>query len=188
LSFRDIAEGCVDHYPTRFVDQFAAYKMLLDDLAAGRFKRGDGRSSVLLVYDADVLRVSIDYFDEVRTIALVNIEGDYLARCWVPREVFFRWIRQRALEKLVIWFGLIAPEQTANASRATQSTGKTPIIVEWLKKKFDGKMLPPPSHQPRKALIDEALKALPALGGKLDDATMKKAIVEYNASISRDPK
>jgi hypothetical protein len=87
LSFRDIAEGCVDHYPTRFVDQFAAYKMLLDDLAAGRFKRGDGRSSVLLVHAADVLRVGIDYFDEVRTIAGVDLENDYLAYCWIPCDV-----------------------------------------------------------------------------------------------------
>jgi hypothetical protein len=139
LSLRDIAKGCVDHYPTRFVDQFAAYKMLLDDLAAGRFKRGDGRSSVLLVHAADVLRVGIDYFDEVRTIAGVDLENDYLAYCWIPCDVFGRWIKQSALEKLLIWFQVVEPEKATDASGtrrrfaacAPETTRPGGVVTSW---------------------------------------------------------
>jgi len=66
--------------------------------------------------------------------------------------------------------------------------GKVRALIEWLRTKFSGSPVPPPSHCPRKNLIAEAIKACPALLNNVDPKTMNKAIKAYNASLSNDRK
>ncbi len=65
--------------------------------------------------------------------------------------------------------------------------GKVPLVIKLLAKKFPiakyPKGVPPPPEAPRKAMITDLLKQAPALGGKLDDGTLKIAIDRYNQSL-----
>lgn len=232
-SFAYIAEGCVTKYPERFINRIAAYDCLWRDLFLGCFKSGTGRSRVLLVYQDGAHRVARDYFEEVVKIAGVDLVEGYLVHCWIPRDCFLHWIKQRELQRLLEWFditpiageaggafsspapGAIAPSSTATpvppptqgaagavhamtageladkkvcAEKRKDRVGKWPLIIDWLRTRFNGEAVPGPSHAPRKALIAEAIIALPLLGGKLDESTMKRAIDEYNAAVGHDPK
>jgi hypothetical protein len=58
-------------------------------------------------------------------------------------------------------------------------TGKVPLVIRHLASLHpDG--VPEPALAPRKALIAKLLHREPKLGGKLDEATLDKAIKEYN--------
>jgi hypothetical protein len=67
-----------------------------------------------------------------------------------------------------------------------KAAGKVPLLIEQFKLMFP-EGVPPPSQQPRKPLAGELIRTIPALGGNLDQATLKKAIDTYNASLSKRP-
>ncbi len=82
-----------------------------------------------------------------------------------------------------------SPAGVQSKARKAGETGKQPLLVKWLEKRFEGKPVPSPSFEPRKPLISKALAENHGLGGTLDDATMQKAIETYNAGASKnDPK
>jgi hypothetical protein len=66
---------------------------------------------------------------------------------------------------------------------ASRPLGKQPRIAEYLKEHFPAGV-PEPGLYPRKTLRFEILKCDPGLK-PLDDATLKKAIEKYNASLTK---
>jgi hypothetical protein len=65
-----------------------------------------------------------------------------------------------------------------------QVAGKVPLLIERFKVMFP-EGVPPKSQQPRQSLADTLIKTTPALNKSLDQATLKKAIEIYNASIHK---
>jgi hypothetical protein len=64
-------------------------------------------------------------------------------------------------------------------------TGKVPLVIEQLKTMYPAGV-PDPALVPRKDLQRRLIDTTPALGKKLDEATLKKAIDAYNASLQRN--
>jgi hypothetical protein len=106
----------------------------------------------------------------------------------LTRSEFIRWVKVNGYDEPSFWAAGRRGRPAAGAGKRKSGTGKRPLVIEWLQKRFGGEPVPEPSHAPRKALIAEAIKALPALGGSLDAGTMKRAIDEYDAAVGHDPK
>lgn len=78
------------------------------------------------------------------------------------------------------------PKTDTPAVSTKGDRGKVPLVIKILAEKFpDG--VPSPPEAPRKVMIGDLLDSAPALGGKLDEGTLKKAIDRYNNSLA-DPK
>ena len=67
-----------------------------------------------------------------------------------------------------------------------KALGKQPLVIELLRKRFGGELVPDPAHCPRKLLLAELRSSHKSLGS-LNDDTLKKSIDRYNASIRNDP-
>lgn len=65
---------------------------------------------------------------------------------------------------------------------------KQEVLKAWLRQEFDGQPVPEPKFECRKDLISRAIREVPKLRGICDEATMKKAIDNYNADIRNNPK
>jgi hypothetical protein len=73
--------------------------------------------------------------------------------------------------------------KTSKEAPRKQEVGKRPLVKKYLAEKFP-QGVPDPAHCPRKILLDDVRKSNSILA-QLDDATLKGAIEEFNASIER---
>jgi hypothetical protein len=67
-----------------------------------------------------------------------------------------------------------------------KAAGKVPLLIERFKVMFPGGV-PPKSQEPRQSLASKLISTTPALNKSLDQATLKKAIETYNASLAKKP-
>jgi len=83
-----------------------------------------------------------------------------------------------------LWpFGAVL-EKTTEPQRVRSSQGKYLAVVKRLEEIYP-KGVPSPPEAPRKAMIRHLLETTPALGGKLDEQTLQKAIDYYNERLSK---
>jgi hypothetical protein len=102
-----------------------------------------------------------------------------LGRLWIPRDVLLGLFKQNDLPSPPSWIEPTTPVKLEK--REKPRTGKYLLVAQFLEERFPGVGVPDPAIEPRKRLITDALAALPKLGGKLDEATMDKAIKLHNA-------
>ena len=112
-----------------------------------------------------------------------------LDRIIVMKEAVIEFSKRRQLPAPSWWNDLpevpdLASTAVKNIGAATQrpatQRGKTPRIIKLLEKHFP-EGVPDPAYRPRKALKTDLLKWDPELD-PLDEATLKKAIDNYNAT------
>jgi hypothetical protein len=82
----------------------------------------------------------------------------------------------------------LGPEVRTLGNSKRKTFSKQELLKAWLQQKFDGQPVPDPQFECRKDLISRAIYEVPKLRGTCDEATMKKAIDNYNANIRNDPK
>jgi hypothetical protein len=92
IAFRELAEWLLEF------NGGDAYDMLQRDLLAGDFEEG-GRSKVLyLHYLSPRARMTRQRLNDVLdTFSLADVRSEYLARCWLPRRMFDRWLAKHEL-------------------------------------------------------------------------------------------
>jgi hypothetical protein len=80
-------------------------------------------------------------------------------------------------------------EETTLPRQSRLVKGKYPLIVKRLAELYPKENfpegVPSPPEAPRKAMITQLLNSTAALGGKLDDETLKKAIELYNRTLGK---
>jgi len=94
ISFREIAEWLLD------LDGRDACTILQRDLLVGDFEEG-GRSKVLYLHH----RITMARMKQPRLNDAIDtfppdiVCSEYLARCWIPRRVFVRWLAKHELPR-----------------------------------------------------------------------------------------
>jgi hypothetical protein len=92
ISFQEIAEWLLD------LDGRDTYGIFQRDLLAGEFEEA-GRSKVLYLHQASAMaRMTRQRLnDAIVTLPPDIIRSEYLARCWLPRRMFDRWLAKHEL-------------------------------------------------------------------------------------------
>jgi hypothetical protein len=172
------------------------YEHLASAIHAGKFDH-NGRSQILFMSPAAIesgycgvarvnilpgcLRFSRSQFRQVHHPKQEQsvLEQAYLSRFWIPRAICERWFKSEGYD-LPPW--LDPPPSSKPAPGKKSATGKYLSVAKYLEKRFPGE-IPDPAIEPRKHLINDAIAAIPQLGGKLDEETMAKAIRYRNARL-----
>jgi hypothetical protein len=120
-------------------------------------------------------------FSFVRDGALVNVPEDTPPSLWPETKI-------REAADFIAWLRQCCDPSKPESLEPIGTRGKIPLVVLLLKQIFpiekypDG--VPPPALAPRQTLIQHLLDSAPALGKKLDEATLKKAIGIYNSRLA----
>jgi hypothetical protein len=99
---------------------------------------------------------------------------------WGSRSIALLEVSTRDLASVFQQSVPIANSAPKNSAKPTR--GKVPLVVKQLAIMFP-EGVPDPSEAPRKGLIKDLQQKVPALGGSLDDQTLKTAIEQYNNSL-----
>jgi hypothetical protein len=101
ISFREIAEWLSEldgHGVPNEAARVNAYDLLMRDLLAGDFEE-QGRSKVrYLHFRTAMARMTRERLNNaLDTLSLADVRSEYLARCWIPRRMFDRWLAKHEL-------------------------------------------------------------------------------------------
>jgi hypothetical protein len=78
---------------------------------------------------------------------------------------------------------LLDEPRLAKKKGRPKRSGKYLLVVEYLENRFLEESIS--THEPRQALLDDVIKAIPALRGALHGDTLRKAIDEHNQKVLR---
>jgi hypothetical protein len=119
-----------------------------------------------------------------------KIADAVIAHCWVPRVIADNILRLNKVERDWTAASIVPSEGRSPTSQAgvpKADRGKVPLVIKLLAEKFPiakyPNGVPSAPEAPRKAMIRDLLDSAPALGGTLDEGTLKKAIDTYNESL-----
>jgi hypothetical protein len=126
INFREIAEWLLD------LDGRNAYDMLQRDLLAGDFEEG-GRSRVLyLNFRTKMARMTRPRLsDAMDTFPGGIVISQYLARCWIPRQMFVHWLAKHELPRAPARFK--PRKETREFALASDETAITKALAERLR-------------------------------------------------------